>query len=258
MKTDLSELLKTDGYVIIHLNGADELIDTVNDDIERLIASGAYRTNAKFYSYNDSPRVVESWKHSESVKRLSKHPQVLELLEEHFGTRVRPFSTINFIRSTEQPLHSDYVHFGTVPPFQLAAAWIALEDIDPRSGPIQLVPRSHLWAEFEYQQLGLPVARSIGDVRRYYSIYEDWVRDEVSKTNSIVLTPEIRRGDAIIWLANLLHGSPECIDNKLSRRSQVTHYYTENVRTYYNPAFSQPTNAKYASRVVEFIDDDAN
>ena len=248
------EKLTQNGYVTFHLEGANSLIDQVNSEIEDLVSSGNFRTNSRIYSYNDSPRIVESWRHSPAAKSLAKHPQIIALLSDYFGSSIRPFSTINFLRSTEQPLHSDYVHFGTVPSFQLAAAWIALEDIDPRSGPIQVVPGSHKWPEFEYAMLGLPIARSIGDVRRYYTLYESWVTDELQRTCSSPITPELKKGDAIVWLANLLHGSPNCEDNTLTRRSQVTHYYTESAEIHYNPAFSRPSNSQYARRIVEFID----
>ena len=35
------------------------------------------------------------------------------------------------------------------------------------------------------------------------------------------ITPRMKKGDCIIWAANLLHGSPKCLNNKLYRKSQV-------------------------------------
>ena len=51
-------------------------------------------------------------------------------------------STINFKR-TEQPLHSDYMHFASKPDLYLAGCWIALEDINEKNGPLIVVPQSH-------------------------------------------------------------------------------------------------------------------
>ena len=65
-----------------------------------------------------------------------------------------PFSTINFLTSTQQPLHSDYAHFGTIPELLLAGSWIALEDISPDSGPLQIVPTSHKWNIYRYSENG--------------------------------------------------------------------------------------------------------
>lgn len=245
--------LQADGFAIFKLTDVDLMIEQINDDVEKLVLNGSFRTNSKFYSYNDAPRIVESWKHSEAARRLAFQPQIVNLLTEHFKALVKPFSTINFLRSTQQPLHSDYVHFGTSPAFHLAAAWVALEDIDPLSGPIQVVPGSHLWPEFMYSEIGLPIARSLGDVSSFYRAYENWVQDDLKLKEVQVQTPEMKRGDVIIWLANLLHGSPVCQDPMLSRRSQVTHYHTDQVSLFYNPVFSDPLNGKFLKRKLEFI-----
>jgi hypothetical protein len=46
-----------------------------------------------------------------------------------------------------------------------------------------------------------------------------------------------KKGQALIWAANLLHGGARQIDPTLTRWSQVTHYYFENC-IYYTPAYS--------------------
>jgi hypothetical protein len=252
----IEELLKKfdeDGYVVLKLDDVNDLIDEVNSDVDKLIESGEYRTNSKIYSYNDSPRIVESWRYSRAAKMLAFNEQIVQFLSASFDAEPLPFSTINFLRSTEQPLHSDYVHFGTQPAFMLAAAWIALEDIDHRSGPIQIVKKSHLMPEFLYSDLGIPVARSLGDIKRHYGMYEDWVKAYVGSENADVYAPILQKGDTIIWKANLLHGSPDCIDNNLSRKSQVIHYHFEGTDFFYNPSFSDPANGKFVQRDVKFI-----
>ena len=125
----------------------DKLIDEVNNDVDLYVRKGEFKTNSKIYSYNESPRIVESWKVIDSCKRLSLSPIVIKWLELLTSLSPRAFSTINFLHSTQQPLHSDYVHFGTIPEGRLAGSWIALEDINPSSGPLQIVPKSHKLAD---------------------------------------------------------------------------------------------------------------
>ncbi|MDA9955383.1 phytanoyl-CoA dioxygenase family protein [Gammaproteobacteria bacterium] len=60
----------------------------------------------------------------------------------------------------------------------------------------------------------------------------------------------MKKGDCIIWDANLLHGSPDCQDNKILRRSQVTHWTFGGVKKHYNPVFSQRTKGKFIERKV--------
>ena len=65
----------------------------------------------------------------------------MEFLEYlHGGRRLFPYQTLNFPKGTQQPLHSDLVHFDTSPRTLMTAAWVALEDMNPDNGPLQFVP----------------------------------------------------------------------------------------------------------------------
>ena len=250
---DLIEQFELSGYVVFRLEDSDNLIDAINCDIDILVKSGDFRTNSKFYSYNSSPRIVEAWRYSDPVHQLVFHPKILSVLQILFGQKPLPFSTINFLRSTEQPFHSDAVHFPTQPPNQLAAAWVALEDIDLKSGPLQVVPGSHTEPEFVYSQIGVSPARSISDLKAFYSAYEERVVEQIEEKFLVPVIPRLSKGDCLIWHSNLLHGSPECIDNTLSRRSQVTHYHFGEDTNFYNLAFSDPNKNKFFPRMVEYI-----
>jgi hypothetical protein len=47
----------------------------------------------------------------------------------------------------------------------------------------------------------------------------------------------VKKGQAVIWAANLLHGGDPIKRAGSTRHSQVTHYYFENC-TYYTPLFT--------------------
>lgn len=254
MSNHVRDEFEQNGFVVFPLHDAQYLINDINTDIQGMIDVGKFATNSKIYEYNNSPRIVESWKHSSAAKQLAFHPEIIECLTKLFGCIPKPFSTINFVRSTQQPLHSDYIHFGTIPHFRLAAAWVALEDIDPRSGPLQVVRGSHKLPALDYSDLGLPTATSLGDVKKHYSLYEDFIKFTVNyQFKEHVCTPSLKAGDVLIWAANVLHGSPLCENNRLSRRSQVIHYHFEDTEIFYNPAFSNLNTQKLFKRNVEFI-----
>ncbi len=48
-----------------------------------------------------------------------------------------------------------------------------------------------------------------------------------------------KKGQALIWTANLLHGGDRQKDRNKTRWSQVTHYFFDNC-AYYTPMFSDP------------------
>lgn len=251
---DLDSLKKAyveDGYCIFNIDD-DDLIDQVVAEIRELLISGDYKTNSRIYSYNDSPRVVESYKHSASAKNLALHRSVISVLKALYdGESPKAFSTINFMKSTQQPLHSDYFHFGTVPALKLVGTWVALEDINPNSGPLRLVPGRHL--DCIYVPDRKNVLSSLSGVKEDYKKYEKYVSDDVLKSRRTVICPQMTKGDCIVWAANMLHGSPECIDPSLSRMAQVTHWAIGDKTKIYNPLFSDVAAQKFAYRDVEFI-----
>jgi hypothetical protein len=59
----------------------------------------------------------------------------------------------------------------------------------------------------------------------------------VEAKGASIKTFEARKGQALIWCANLLHGGSPQIDPAMSRWSQVTHYFFDDC-VYYTPAFS--------------------
>ena len=50
---------------------------------------------------------------SKYIKKLCFQNEVINFLNFIYGRKPVPISTINFLKGTEQPLHSDYIHFGS-------------------------------------------------------------------------------------------------------------------------------------------------
>jgi len=252
-KNKLITKFKEEGYCLFNINNND-LIKSINFDVENLLKSENFKTNTKIYSYNDSPRIVESYKYSENCKKLATYSLIKEIIKDCFdGDEPVPFSTINFLKSTQQPLHSDYAHFGTIPHLKLVGAWTALEDIHPDSGPLQVVPKSHKWKIYNFLEGENKAPTSLDEIKQNYENYEEWVRQQVKETNFKPITPVMKKGDCLLWDANMQHGSPECKDPSMSRKSQVTHWSFASVKKHYNPSFSNPDKGLYQYRELQYI-----
>jgi hypothetical protein len=241
-----------DGYVIVDLNDGEVNFDEVIKDVN--LANEAEREsrklNPEIYHYNEYPRLIEAWRRSDHVKKLALHRKVFDALRALYDAEPIAFSTINFTRGTEQPLHSDYFHFGSMPELMLAGVWVALEDIHPDAGPLSFVPGSHNGPIVLPEDLGIRgLPKTVAEVKGNYTLYEQWVANFVKQNELKVITPRIRKGQAVIWAANLLHGSFEIRDRSLTRYSQVTHYHFEGCEFFYNPNFS--TRKRYVYRDIE-------
>jgi ectoine hydroxylase-related dioxygenase (phytanoyl-CoA dioxygenase family) len=252
-KIEIKNFFNNNGYLIFNIND-NKLIDKVVKDVKNIIKNKKYKTNSEIYSYNDSPRIVESFKYSQNCKLLAVHKIIKNTIKIIYGEKPLAFSTINFIKSTQQPLHSDYVHFATIPELKLVGSWVALEDIHPDSGPLQVVPRSHKLKIFNYQKdIDYSEPTNLENIKKNYKRYEKWVLKLIKKKNLKPMTPKMKKGDCIIWDANMLHGSPVCKNNKLSRMSQVTHWAFKSVVKHYNPVFSNLKKNLLVERKVNYI-----
>ena len=142
-----------DGYVIVDLKNKKELEKTI-EDIKRLAKVDDVKKNPDIYHYNKNPRIVEGYKKFNSIKNLCKNKRIIELLK-YFYEKTCSNKLINFIKGTDQPLHSDYIHFSSMPHKYLCAAWIALEKTDEKNGSIIVVPGSHKFDLIDYSLFNL-------------------------------------------------------------------------------------------------------
>ena len=194
-------------------------------------------------------RVQDAWSFVPEVKRIACNQQVLDLLTALYGRRTFPFQTLNFPVGTQQHYHSDSIHFSSSPERFMVGVWVALEDVDGYNGPLIYYPGSHTLPIFTNEHLGInpdPKAHT-----SHYSLYlEAWE----GLVRTLGLKPAYfyaRKGQALIWAANLLHGGAPQKDLNRTRHSQVTHYYFDHC-SYYTPMISVPfLSAIHFKRIVD-------
>ena len=173
----------------------------------------------------DTDRIQDGWIDQPAIGRLAVHQPVLDLLTALYGRRAFPFQTLNFERGTEQAPHSDTYHFNSTPARFMCGVWIALEDISPDAGPLVYYPGSH--------KLDIITRAEIGGAHAYGD-YERFISQRIAAHG---MAPEyglLKRGQALIWSANLIHGGAARKNPALTRMSQVTHYYFEDC-AYHTP-----------------------
>jgi len=250
----LAKDFNSKGYVIIDLELSDSFIDDLNSEIKTLSKSDNFTTNSSFFSYNDSPRIVDAGRQCALVFDLALHEKVLSLLKIFYRKEPIPFSTINFLKGTEQPLHSDTIHFASTPKGYLATCWVALEDTDENNGALRVIEGSHKLKDIDYFDLKIKPAKNMKIVEKIYREYEQYVRDLISILDMKEKIINMERGSALIIAGNLLHGGGIIHDDSKSRYSQVTHYNFEDCDYYFHPFFSIPPHGKYVKRDLATLD----
>lgn len=241
----LLEKYHTDGYVVIDLELDDEYIDTLMSGV--LAELETFKTQDSRYHYSESPRVFEAWKTNKNVLSLARHPKIIQTLKLLYGRNPIPFQTINFLKGSNQPLHQDSIHFYTQPERWMVGTWTALQDMTEDCGPLEIVPGSHKWPHYHFQNLNLPVV-GYGDQFANYHEYESFLEQLLDVMGSKKVSWLGKKGQTLIWASNLLHGGAPITNPNSTRYAQATHFYFEGCNHYYTPMFSDIANGVYSDK----------
>ncbi len=138
------------------------------------------------------------------------------------GREPAPFQTITSYKGSQQGEHSDSIHMTTYPLGYLAAAWVAFEDIHPDSGPLVYYPASHRLPYVFSEDVGI----STDDFKKrgyapYHQRYEPRIKELISEHGLQAHYFHAKKGDVLIWHANLIHGGSKRQNLELSRRGLI-------------------------------------
>jgi phytanoyl-CoA hydroxylase len=205
------------GYLVLknHLTG--EQVDAINREIDAGLKD-------KRLTFRYRNKIMFAINQIELLKNVGTDPDLLSLLSSLTGGEMRLFQSINFLAGSEQKTHSDSIHMTTFPLGGLLGVWIALEDIESDNGPLHYYPGSHklpYYLNSDYNNEGNAFLIGAQD----YTEYEKMIEQKIAESG---LNKEIflaRKGDVLVWHANLFHGGEPHLNKAKTRKSMVLHYY---------------------------------
>lgn len=216
-----------DGYLILEQFYGPSDTDALNAEVDRLLSAGKAGfnyTGRKIFNLHEQSGLANDY--------FFRNPRLLELLSFLLGKPAIPFQSLSFVQGSEQRAHSDSIHMTTEPPGYLIATWTALEDCTEDGGPLFYYPGSHrlpyiMTPDYDSGNTRFTIG---GDSnRRYEDRIEALIREHGLKKELLLA----RRGDVLIWHANLLHGGSAITRPEATRRSIVCHYFAEGVLCYH-------------------------
>jgi hypothetical protein len=229
------------------------VIDFPDPEFDRKAASIRSRLAARFgwrepAACPMSARIQDAWEFDADVRDIACNGAILGLLSALYDRPAFPFQTLNFPVGTEQPAHSDHIHFSSVPERFMCGVWVALEDVEADAGPLFYYPGSHVWPSFGNEHIGVSLAEDAPDaaVLKFIRLHEALPRMQGVERQPFLA----RKGQALIWASNLIHGGLPRTNPSRSRWSQVTHYFFEGCR-YTTPLKNDVMNGKSQMRRVK-------
>jgi len=217
-KTNIENYSKT-GYIVLKNFLSGEKVEQINTEIDDLLE----QKKVKFKYRN---KIMFAIHKSKLLKETGTDKDLTEFLNVLLDGKAKLFQSINFLSGSEQETHSDSIHMTTYPLGGLLGVWIALEDIDETNGALHYYPGSHILPYYlneEYDNVGSKFM--IGD--KDYSAYERMLQEKISTLGLQKEVFRAKKGDLLIWHANLMHGGEAHTDKSKSRKSMVFHYFKE-------------------------------
>ena len=234
------------GFVLWEHFLDEETIASINTEVDELI-----KKNEVDFNYTNR-KIFNAYQKSYTIRKVIKDKKLLELLSFILDKKVLPFQTINFLKGSEQQAHSDSIHMSTFPNGYLIAAWFALEDISMEQGPLSYFPGSHhlpYLTNADYENTSNHwVLDGNANIK-----YEKKVQDVIEKNNIPKQIFLAKKGDVFIWHANLMHGGEPMLNQELTRKSMVVHYFANDVICYHEIS-ERP--AIFDTELVGEIEDD--
>jgi hypothetical protein len=238
-EAELCRCWATNGYVILNNLIDNRILDSVWGAYEKAIRSGKITLQPEPAGENDPHpgRYLNPHKKIGAFCQILKHPELLQYILLFMEREPKPLQTIASHKGSQQGLHSDSIHMTTYPLGYLSAAWIAFEDIDPDCGPLVYYPGSHRLPYVFSKEVGITEE----DFKKngyapYHSRYEPYICDLVEKHGMVPHHFHAKKGDVLIWHANLVHGGSARRNLELSRRSVVCHFFVKNAFVYHDLA----------------------
>lgn len=210
--------------------------------VDKVVAAFDEALNNKRIDFNYTQRKVhDAHRQVSELKKIIHHPKISELLKSLTGEEMIPFQTINFVKGSEQAAHSDSIHMATYPEGGLVGVWVALEDVDEENGTVFYYPGSHKMAYTTNKDCGNSTGWLLSPNPN--KNYEEYLARVLEHSDLQIENLNAKKGDVLIWHANLIHGGLPHLDKGRTRKSMVVHYFAQN-RICYHELSQRPAIVK--------------
>ena len=234
------------GYVILRQALSPELVERAAEELHRAYdgnVEGARFECPKVGGYSPIPwdpavkdnpaKALDLHWLSQPIRDLIFADPIRTYLELVFERRAMASQSLTFLRGSAQGYHQDTVYVPFSLPTQFVASWIALEDVTVGGGELMYFPGSHHLPEYLYGDR----FKTLWDAQRMLrrnslreemADYSDRLAQRSRDAGLQTATFMARKGDVLLWHADLAHGGLPIAVNK-TRASVVTHYCPKEV-----------------------------
>lgn len=178
-------------------------------------------------------KVLDTYQHLPTAHAIIFANAICAFLRAVFEDNILAFQGLHFEKGSTQAIHQDTAYVVLTEPMKLCASWVALEDVQTGSGELVYYPGSHRLPDWLYSKRFKHFNHKRDEHTEHLQHLESL--HEKSRDTGLKLQSFLpRKGDVLIWSADLAHGGAPISDSTLTRRSLVTHYTAQSVTPYYS------------------------
>lgn len=161
----------------------------------------------------------------DALRAIIFHPNLAGALETLNGDAVHVLAqTMLFSVCPETSVHIDSFGLETWPKGHAYTCWIALEDIRPEAGPPFVYPRQTDALVMEFPR-SHPVWRDRNPSAAAENVFRAALGPRLAARNATRYTPDLKKGDAIVWSTLTPHGSNPAAAPDISRKAIQALYW---------------------------------
>ncbi len=221
------------GFVLLPKAVDVEVVDRVLEDVEDVV-SGKIHRKASFWdstghhiepanrenTLEREAKILDMHEASEAAQQALFSPAIARFLNIIFERPALAFQSLGFLRGSQQGIHRDTAFVRVSSSEEFVASWIALEDIQPGSGELEYYIGSHALPDYLFSG----TARWATPGHPEISGYSEALHAMAREANLEFTQFRPKKGDALIWSAELMHGGSAIENEGQTRKSLVTHY----------------------------------
>jgi phytanoyl-CoA hydroxylase len=174
-------------------------------------------------------------------------PLLVDVLYEIAGEPVLAFQSLGFTRGSGLRVHRDSNFLVVDKPEAVLGVWLALEDIEEGSGELVYYPGSHLFPPYNFSEGSLH--RVKGGQKSYNNDgYVDWLNQKISENHLEEKRFLARKGDCLIWHADVVHAGSPVTRPEATRYSFATHFCPLSARPNYFNYFKKASIVRHSDK----------
>jgi phytanoyl-CoA hydroxylase len=224
-----------DGYFVIKGAVSPAVVDKLNDEIGQMWKSPPNGLLVETFEPDGQMRCIppnvtfragrtkllDLYVFSRIAREAIASPKVVAFLTCIFSEQPKAFQGLTFWNGSQQAIHKDtaYVKVDSNP-MHLAATWLALEDVAPGTGELEYYVGSHRAPDFLFGGTSKWMESHTSEHERFLqSLHDDAISLGHRKSSFLA-----KKGDVLIWHADLAHGGSPIEQPVRTRKSLVTHF----------------------------------